>query len=136
MRKEEQFSLEWPKVSFERNRIYLNKTKNGSDREIPMSKSRKEAWLTLRKQRAGDGRIFYSKFGEPLNDPRTWFELAIAEAKIANFTWHDLRHTFSSSLIMSGVDLKTAKTLMGHKTNQDDRPLRALVECTSRRRSR
>ena len=60
--------------------------------------------------------IFYSKFGEPLNDPATWFELAIAEAKIANFTWHDLRHTFCSRLIMSRVDLKTAQTLMGHKT--------------------
>jgi integrase len=116
MRKGEQFSLEWPEVSFERNRIYLNKTKNGSDREIPMSKSCREALLTLRKQRPGNGRIFYSKFGEPLNDPRTWFELAIAEAKIANFTWHDLRHTFCSRLIMSGVDLKTAQTLMGHKT--------------------
>jgi integrase len=79
MRKGEQFSLEWPEVSFERNRIYLNKTKNGSDREIPMSKSCREALLTLRKQRPGNGRIFYSKFGEPLNDPRTWFELAIAE---------------------------------------------------------
>ena len=31
-------------------------------------------------------------------------------------TWHDLRHTFGSRLIMSGVDLKTAQTLMGHKT--------------------
>ena len=31
-------------------------------------------------------------------------------------TWHDLRHTLCSRLIMSGVDLKTAQTLMGHKT--------------------
>jgi integrase len=94
MRKGEQFSLVWPEVSFERNRIYVNKTKNGSDREIPISTSCREALLTLRKQRPGNGRTLYSKFGEPLNDPRTWFELAIAEAKIANFAWHDLRHTF------------------------------------------
>lgn len=116
MRKGEQFSLEWPEVSFDRNRIYLDKTKNGSDREIPMSKTCRKALVSLRKQRNGEGRIFYSKFGEPLKDPRTWFELAIEEAKVPNFTWHDLRHTFCSRLIMAGVDLKTAQTLMGHKT--------------------
>jgi integrase len=117
MRKGEQFSLEWPEVSFDRNRIFLDQTKNGSNREIPMSKTCREALLSLDKERKdGEVRIFYSKFGEPLNDPRTWFELAIEEAKIPNFTWHDLRHTFCSRLIMAGVDLKTAQTLMGHKT--------------------
>jgi integrase len=116
MRKGEQFSLEWPEVSFDRNRIFLDETKNGSNREIPMSKICREALLLLRKQGDGKGRIFHSKYGEPLNDPRTWFELAIEEAKIPNFTWHDLRHTFCSRLIMAGVDLKTAQTLMGHKT--------------------
>ncbi len=104
-------------MSFDRNRIYLNETKNGSSREIPMSKTCREAFLLLHKQRkSGEERIFYSKYGQPLNDPRAWFELAIEEAKIPNFTWHDLRHTFCSRLIMAGVDLKTAQTLMGHKT--------------------
>jgi hypothetical protein len=37
-------------------------------------------------------------------------------AKLADFTWHDLRHTFASRLVMAGVDIRTVQELMGHKS--------------------
>lgn len=41
-----------------------------------------------------------------------------SKAGLQDFTWHCLRHTFASRLIMAGVDLRTAQELMGHKTIQ------------------
>ncbi len=32
-----------------------------------------------------------------------------------DFTFHNLRHTFASRLVIAGVDLPTVQDLMGHK---------------------
>ncbi len=47
---------------------------------------------------------------------RTAFEAAVEKAKIGNFHFHDLRHTFASRLAQSGTDPYTIQRLMGHKS--------------------
>lgn len=36
------------------------------------------------------------------------------KAKVKNFGWHLLRHTFASQMIMAGVDIVTVSRLLGH----------------------
>ena len=44
------------------------------------------------------------------------FVPALEAAKVVDFHWHDLRHTFASRLVMAGVPLFTVQKLMGHTT--------------------
>ena len=44
------------------------------------------------------------------------FEKAVKDAGLIDFTFHDLRHDFASSLVMAGEDILTVQKLLGHKT--------------------
>jgi integrase len=53
--------------------------------------------------------------GETLKVNAHWFVDAIRQAKIPNFRWHDLRHTYASRLRQNGVPLGNIAELLGHK---------------------
>lgn len=44
------------------------------------------------------------------------FKAALKRAGNEHFTWHCLRHTFATRLVMVCVDIRTVQELMGHKT--------------------
>jgi integrase len=68
------------------------------------------------KLHSADGeQVFCSRDGTPYRSFRTAFARAVLQAGLADFTFHDLRHTFASRLVMAGVDLPTVKELLGHK---------------------
>jgi site-specific recombinase XerD len=121
MRKSEQFTVTWEQVDLERGFIYLSMTKNGTDRFVTLNSA---AVATLRglherHKELGlppDSTLFHSKRDGLIKNPRKWFATALEQAKIEGVTWHTLRHTFASRLVMAGVDLKTVQELMGHKT--------------------
>jgi site-specific recombinase XerD len=69
-------------------------------------------------QKHGQLWVFLNRLGQRLVKTRGWFDQAVKAAKITDFTWHCLRHTFASRLVMAGVDLRTVQELMGHKTIQ------------------
>jgi site-specific recombinase XerD len=119
MRRAEQCSLTWECVDFERRLITVVRSKNGEMRHIPMNKTVLDVFQALYSASPRTGRVFLSSEGaELLLGPRHWFEPAVATAKLDDFTWHCLRHTFASRLVMAGVDLRTVRQLMGHKTLQ------------------
>lgn len=114
LRRGELFSLTWPDIDMKAGVIRVIQTKNGERRDIPMTPT---LWDTLQRlpRRLGSEYLFPGKTGNGLVDIRKRFNSALRKVGIEGFVFHDLRHTFASHLVMSGVDLMTVKELLGHK---------------------
>ena len=93
-------------------------SKNGEARHVPLNAPALGALGILKKQAKPKAPVFLNARGERLTSPRYWFDPAVETAGIEDFTWHCLRHTFASRLVMAGVDLRTIQELMGHKSIQ------------------
>jgi site-specific recombinase XerD len=85
-------------------------------RHVSLNTNAVSVLLDLRERGDGTGRVILNVKGLPLSDPRHWFEPSVRDAKIQDFSWHCLRHTFASRLVMAGVDLRTVQELLGHKS--------------------
>jgi integrase len=116
-RASELLSLTWGDVDFQQGIITVRAAyaKNGESRSVPMNKVLTETLQVIRINTPGTAQVFCNRKGMPYRSFRTVFERAVRRADIQDFTFHDLRHTFASRLVMAGVDLPTVKELMGHK---------------------
>ena len=116
MRKSELLSLTWGKVNFDHRIITVESAyaKSKETRSVPMSSRLTETLLPIRIADP-NAPVFLNSQGGPYRDISRSFNSAVKRAGIQDFTFHDLRHTFASRLVMRGVDLTTVKELMGHK---------------------
>jgi integrase len=116
MRKEEILSLKWDNVDLKNDFILLDITKNGERREIPINGTLHDTMTNILR-RVDVPYVFYDgTTGRRFNNIQTSFTTAFTKAKIRDFRFHDLRHTFASHLVMAGIDVTTIKELLGHKT--------------------
>jgi integrase len=106
------YKLTWANIDFERRVATERFGKNGKTRHLPLNEAAVAAFRKVRDGSDGSGLVFSTK------KPRHWFEKAIKQARIENFVWHDLRHTFASRLTMLGVPLRVVQKLMGHSSIQ------------------
>jgi site-specific recombinase XerD len=120
MRSGEQFSLQWPQIDWQRRVLTLPRTKNGNPRHVPLNTIAMEALRMLKKRRDGNNPdspwVFLNEENEKLRGHRDWFEPALKDSGVLNYSWHCNRHTFASRLVMAGVDLRTVGELLGHRT--------------------
>lgn len=110
--------LRWEEVDLTSGLLFFTRTKNGRVREIPLDATLTATLKERYKVRslAGDARRFvFTRFGKRLRSVRTGFAAACKRGNLADVTFHTLRHTFASQLVMRGVDLRTVQELMGHK---------------------
>jgi len=120
MRLGELLELRWNNnVDFNYRRITLVQTKNQKKKTIPLND---DAWkvLELLDNHRYGLYVFMYRWGAPLGkrNVQEAFDNACEAATITDFTFHDLRHTFASHLVMSGVDLPTVSKLLGHSSTR------------------
>ena len=121
LRRGEQFNLKWTDVNFHARTITIQDSKNGEKGYVKMNDRVIEILRNLPSRLKSEW-VFPSETGDtPLNANNfinRVFDPALKDkkAKISDFRWHDLRHTFGSRLAMAAVDLRTIQELMRHKT--------------------
>ena len=111
LRLSEQYGLQWENVLFSRRSLTIPRSKNGTARHVPLNQAALRALEALRQRNASSEFVCGG-----VTEPRRWFEPVVRDAGVSGFSWHCLRHTFASRLIMAGVDLRTVQELLGHKT--------------------
>jgi len=117
MRKGEILKLRWRDVDLENRRIIVVNSKNNETRMIPINQTLFEVFGRLKDGKGAGSRsgfVFTGEDGRPLGDIKKGFTAAVRRAGIEDFRFHDLRHTFASYLVMSGVDLRTVQQVLGH----------------------
>ncbi len=113
MRLGEIMGLAWERVDFSRGVVLLERTKSGRRREVPMNAAVDAALHGLPGDKA-EGRVFRKAGGAAWGSIRTAWENACREAKVENFRFHDLRHTFASHMMMRGASLGDLREILGH----------------------
>jgi site-specific recombinase XerD len=119
MRRSEQYGLTWECVDLDKRILTIPRSKHGGTRYVFLNDTAVAAMQVMWRFGSGTGRVFSNGYTSASScGARHWFENCVKDAKLENFTWHCLRHTFASNLVMRGVDIRTVQELLGHKVIQ------------------
>jgi site-specific recombinase XerD len=117
LRRGDLLGLRWSSVNFEQGWIRVAMQKTRREALIPISVACREALLECRHRHVLNEFVFISAEGKPLSwtTIRRYFELAKRLAGInRRVRFHDLRHTFGSTLASQGVSLQVIAKALGH----------------------
>lgn len=119
VRPAELFRLTWQVIDWQAKTLTVEwqVSKVKKTRRLPLNAHALKAlkrWKDHAQPKKTDALIFPGKGGKPYTGAPTSWDVLIKAAKIQNFAWKDLRHTFASKLVQRGVDLYVVKELMGH----------------------
>lgn len=107
--------LEWNRVDLDRSTAWLNRTKNGTPRGVPLNK---DAVAVLAALKGEHPEYCFTFRGEPIRwgvCNTAWLE-AVKRAELTDFRFHDLRHTWASWRRQAGTSTDELKDLGGWKS--------------------
>ncbi len=116
MRRGEILNLTWDSVYLRDRFIELTDQKNGESSTIPLTQTAIETLKAI-PIRLDSKYVFTGKTPDkPFYDLKRQFEKAVKKAELTGVTFHILRHTCASHLVMAGVDLVTVREIMRHRS--------------------
>jgi integrase len=107
--------LEWNRVDLSRRTAWLNQTKNGTPRGVPLNR---DAVAVLEEQVGQHPQYCFTYCGNPIgwDLTNTAWHTALRNAGIQDFRFHDLRHTWASWHRQAGTSCDELKDLGGWKS--------------------
>ena len=118
LRRMELLTLTWAQVDMKQGFVTVTAevAKGKRTRRVPLNATAKAILKALPRPINQEALVFSAFHGRDDGSFRKSWNRAVKAAKLQNFRWHDLRHTFASRLVMAGVDLVTVQKLLGHTT--------------------
>jgi len=113
-RRGELLGLTWDRVDLAQDVLVFADTKSAKDRTVPLSDEAHRILVELRASATSDLVFPSPKTGRRITDVKRGFKAACRQANIADFRFHDLRHTFATRLAENGVEAFTIAALLGH----------------------
>lgn len=109
LRRENVFGLTWNQIDLQRKTAWIHGDEAKGKRDIPVPLN--QAALNALPQQKGEYVFtFHGRKFKP--DRQSWIGIC-KRAKIENFRWHDLRHTWASWHVMNGTSLNELMELGG-----------------------
>lgn len=109
--------LKWEDVDFDNWTLAIRETKNGQPRHVPVvGMAQRTLQAHYDRDPTQEGWVFKGyRDGAPWSLHSAWQRVR-ANAGLADFRFHDLRHTVASYLTQGGAGLAQVADALGHKT--------------------
>jgi integrase len=107
--------LEWSRVDVRRRTAWLDQTKNGTPRGVPLNR---DAVAVLEGERGKHGQYCFTFRRQPIRYEltNTAWQNAVRKAGLGDLRFHDLRHTWASWHRQAGTSTDELKELGGWKS--------------------
>lgn len=115
LRRSNILNMRWENIDLKLMFIEVLKQENKGHKkiQIPISPKLYQVFMDLVPKE--NGYVFINpETSEPYTDIHKGFDKAVERAGIKDFTFHDLRHTVGTRLMMKGMDVRTIQEMMAH----------------------